>query len=715
MHLLKVTVLTAICCLLGACGETFNNPHPPEPDDSVIHYSNFQIAPKHLDPALSYASDESLLIDQIYEPPLGYHFLKRPYQLVPLSARTLPEISYLNSDKQPVDIDAADLAYSRYIIRLNPQAHYQPHPAFAIGEDGLPLYLFQSAQASERYKQLDDFPVSASRAVHANDFLYQIKRLADPKNKSPMLGFMAQYIVGMKEFSSRLGQLKRNGWLDLDQYSMEGLELIDQHSFSILIKGRYPQFSYWLAMHFFAPVPPEADRFYNNPGFKEKNLTLDWYPIGSGPFMMTRNDPNSKIVLERNPNFRPAYYPAEGEPGDREKGLLNDAGKRIPFIDKAIYSQEKSILALWTKFLQGYYDRSGDNHANTQGVFDQAFIVGPEGIELSEEMQSHQLSVSEDVKPSIFYFGFNMRDPLVGGYSERARKLRQALSIAYNQEEAIDIFMNGGAVSAQGPIPPGIPGYIKGEAGINPYIYDWVDGAAKRKSLDYARQLLSEAGYPNGRDAKTGKPLKIFFDVQSQATGTSSMEWQRRQFEALGVQLEFRPSDWNRFREKLMTGNAQLFSHGWLADYPDPENFLFLLYGPESPLLCNCDGANNTNYANAEYDQLFIQMRQMQQGPERDAIVSKMIDIMRRDAVWMSGYHPLEYFLNNPWVANAKRHGISKNVLKYLRIDPALREQKQHQWNQPVIWPLLLALAVVSLVFLPAVTAYRRRQNQTIN
>ncbi len=186
-----------------------------------------------------------------------------------------------------------------------------------------------------------------------------------------------------------------------------------------------------------------------------------------------------------------------------------------------------------------------------------------------------------------------MRDPVVGGYTEDKRKLRQALQIAFLTEEYINVFYKGNGIAAHSPIPPGIPGYLPGEAGMNPYVYDWVDGEARRKSIEYARQLLAEAGYPNGRDARTGEPLKIFIDVQSQAIDNTSMNWIDRVFAEIGVQVEFRPADFNRTREKLLTGNTQIFSHGWLADYPDPENFLFLLYGPESPLVCDCDGANN--------------------------------------------------------------------------------------------------------------------------
>ena len=715
MHLIHRLLCPVFCLTLLACGEVYNNPNPPETGEEIIHYTNFQLAPKHLDPAISYSSDESLLIDQIYEPPLGYHFLKRPYELVPLSAIGLPEVEFLDSEKNPIAPDDENIAYTRYTIRLNPESHYQPHPAFAKARDGTPLYLFDSEVESDIYRTIADFPMTDSRPLHANDFIYQIKRLADPTNKSPMLGFMAQYIDGMSEFTQMLGSIDRSEWVSLNNHDMRGLELIDEHTFRITLNTQYPQFVYWLAMHFFAPIPPEVERFYQNPGFKEKNLTLDWYPVGTGPYMMTRNNPNAEIVLERNPNFRTEYFPSEGEESDIHNGFLQDAGKQLPLIDKAIYRLEKSVLPLWTKFLQGYYDRSGESHANTQGFFDQAFIVGPDGLTMSEEMEAHDLTISEDVKPSIYYYGFNMLDPVVGGYTEEARKLRQALSIAYNVEDFIDIFQNGGAIAAQGPLPPGIPGHIEGESGINPYVYEWVDGEPRRKPLEYARQLLTEAGYPNGRNVKTGEPLRIFFDVQSQATGPSLMEWQRRQFEAIGVQLEFRPTDWNRFREKLLTGNTQVFTHGWLADYPDPENFLFLLYGPESPLVCECDGANNSNYQNDEFDALFRQMRKMAAGPERDDAVARMVDMVREDAVWMSGYHTREYYLNNPWLHNTKRHGISKNALKYLRVNPELRAAKQVEWNRPVLWPIFTLLTIVILMLIPTIRAYRRRQQLTVN
>ena len=710
----ELTVLFA-AFLLTACSGPWNNPHQETSSDLMVYNTNFQLPPKHFDPAISYSTDESMLIDQIYEPPLSYHFLKRPYELIPAAAESMPEIRYFDLQMNEVTHDNPDVAYSEYLIRLKPGIKFQPHPAFVKSTDGSYQYHFGSVEEGKTFSSIEDFPQSGSRQLDADDYLYQIKRLADPQNKAPLIGFMAQYIVGMSKLTDELRNTERDGWLDLRQFDMDGLKRLDQDTFSITIKGVYPQFSYWLAMHFFAPIPWEADRFYKNPGFEQKNLTLDWYPIGTGPYMMTRNDPNREIILERNPNYRDDYYPSEGAPGDREAGLLADAGQKIPFIDKAIYSLDKEVLPMWTKFLQGYYDRSGENHGNVTQNFDQALNIGPDGLELTDDMQDREITLSADVKPAIYYMGFNMLDDVVGGYSEERKKLRQAIAIAWNTEEYIEIFRNGTALPYMGPIPPGINGYLDGEEGINPYTHDWKNGKAVRKDIEHARQLMTEAGYPDGRDAKTGEPLKLYLDVQAQATSKSVQDWQKRQLKELGIELEFRSTDWNRYKEKIKTGNHQLFTYGWLADYPDPENFLFLLYGPESPLVCECDGTNSANYNSPDYNTLFKQMKTMQPGAERDVLIARMLDMIRTDVPWFTGEYPKEYYLNNQWVSNTKRHGISKATLKYLKIDSELRREKQVAWNQPNLTPLLAGTGLFILLFIPAIKAYRRRQKLVIS
>ncbi len=550
-----------------------------------------------------------------------------------------------------------DIAYSVYEIRIRPGIRYQPHPAFAANAAGRLAYHALTPKDLERVSALSDFPLTGTRELVAEDYVYQIKRLAHPRLHSPIFGVMADYIVGLAEYADTLAKAdaaasRRNepAYLDLTRHPLEGAVVVDRYTYRITVKGKYPQLVYWLAMPFFAPMPPEADRFYSQPGMAGKNLTLDWYPVGTGPYMLVENNPNRRMVLERNPNFHGERYPDEGEPGDRAAGLLTDAGQALPFIDQAVYSLEKETIPYWTKFLQGYYDLSGIGSDS----FDQAVqFTGQGEVALTESMEAKGIRLVTSVETSSFYLGFNMLDPVVGGHSERARALRQAISIAYDDDEFISIFRNGRGTAAQGPIPPGIFGHLDGREGINRYVYDWADGSPRRKSINEAKRLLAEAGYPNGRDATTGKPLRLHFDVPAGGPDDKArLDWVRKQFAKLDLELEIRDTDYNRFQDKMLNGNAQLFQWGWNADYPDPENFLFLLYGPNAKVGKN--GENAANYANPEFDRLFERMKNMDNGPARQAIIDRMVEIVRRDAPWAFGFHPKQFMLHHGWYLNAK-------------------------------------------------------------
>ena len=190
----------------------------------------------------------------------------------------------------------------------------------------------------------------------------------------------------------------------------------------------------------------EAERFYAQPGMQQNNLTLDWWPVGSGPYYLSGNNPNQRMVLTRNPNFSGETYPAEGESGDKETGFLADAGKKLPLIDEVVFSLEKETIPYWNKFLQGYYDTAGISSDS----FDQAVSVSVGGeANVTEEMRVQGIQLSTSVATSTMYMGFNFLDATVGGDSERARKLRRAISIAVDYEEFISIFANGRGVSAQ--------------------------------------------------------------------------------------------------------------------------------------------------------------------------------------------------------------------------------------------------------------------------
>ncbi|MDP2809439.1 MAG: ABC transporter substrate-binding protein [Rhodocyclaceae bacterium] len=697
--------LPVILFMLAGCGPSWNDPYPASDRGRNILYTAFTDRPKHLDPVQSYSEDEITFTAQIYEPPLQYHYLKRPYDLVPATAAEVPKPRYRDVRGRPLpdDAESARIAFTDYVVAIRPGIRYQPHPAFAE----------QPADIS-RYARLADFPNHGTRELTAEDYVYGIKRLAHPRLHSPILGLMSEYIVGLGDLAGILqaGQKsvpagRRDEWIDLRRFPLAGVEAVDRYRYRIRIKGKYPQFLYWLAMPFFAPMPWEADRFHSQSGMAEKNLTLDWYPIGTGPYMLTENNPNARMVLEHNPNFRGEPYPCEGEPGDREQGLLADCGKAMPFIDRVVFTREKEQIPYWNKFLQGYYDASGISSDS----FDQAVQVGGGGeVTLTDAMREQGIVLTTSVATSTFYMGFNMLDPLVGsGGGERARKLRQAISIAIDQEEFISIFQNGRGIAAQGPIPPGIFGHIEGRAGINPEMYDWAEGQPRRKGVDIAKKLLAEAGWPNGRDAATGEPLVINLDTTATGVGAKSrIDWLNKQFQKIDVQINVRSTDYNRFQEKIRKGAVQLFYFGWNADYPDPENFLFLLYGPQGKV--KHQGENAANYANPEYDRLFDQMRAMENSPKRQVIIDRMLEILRRDTPWIWGFHPKDYTLRHDWLANRKPTKVGNNTLKYQRVDAPLRERMRDEWNRPLWWPLILATALAAALLLPAFRAHQRRE-----
>lgn len=712
---MRAAVAAMLVLLAGACtDQPWNSPYSRELHGRNILYDAFSERPKHLDPVSSYSENEALLLGQIYEPPLQYHFLKRPYELEPLTAAAVPKPRYLDADRRPLaaDAPAEAVAYSVYRIRIRPGIRYQPHPALARDALGELRYHDLDPQRIAGLHTLADFPDSGTRELQAADYVYQIKRMAHPRVHSPLFGLMSGYIVGLAQLGRTLaGAAADSGsegaWIDLRAYDLEGVRVIDPLTYEITIHGKYPQFVYWLAMNFFAPMPWEADRFYAQPGLGERNISLDWYPIGTGPFMLAENNPNRRMLMLRNPNFRGEPYPASGNPGDAEAGLLDDAGRTMPFIDGALYSLEREVIPEWNKFLQGYYDTA----SVSSDAFDQAIrFTGDGGLELTEQMQARDIELVTAVAATTSYMGFNMRDPVVGGDGARARLLRQAISIAVDYEEFIAIFLNGRGIPAQGPLPPGIFGHREGEAGINTQVYEWVDGRGRRKALEEARRLLAEAGYPNGRDRDSGRALVLNFDSAAAGPGSKAMfDWLRKQFAKLGIQLVIRATDYNRFQDKMRKGTAQIFQWGWNADYPDPENFLFLLYGPNAK--AETGGENAANYANPRFDRLFERMKVMANGPERQAIIDEMVDLARADAPWIWGFHPVSFVLHHAWYRNAYPNLMARNTLKYKRIDADLRARKRADWNQPVLWPIGLTLLALMLSLVPAWNSYRRREH----
>lgn len=730
-RLWRIAAVAIVAGLVAACtpDTPVNSPYPAGAMKENTLYTAFvKRSPKYLDPASSYSTDETPYTYNIYEPLYAYHYLKRPYELIPRAAQEISHPVYLDAqgNRLPDDAPGDTIAESVYDIKIRPDIRYQPHPAFARRDDGSYAYFPLAAGELDDKFYLPDFPLTGSRELTADDFVYAFRRLASPRVVSPIYSLMADYVVGMKEYGDHLRERDKAQrttvpagsrdlpWLDLrEPDGFDGVQAVDPHTLRIRVKGKYPQFKYWLAMTFTAPIPWEADRFYSQPGMAAHDLSLNTWPVGTGPYMLVESLPNWRHVLARNPNYHGEPYPCEGEPEDRANGMLADCGKPTPFIDRAVFSVEKEALPLSGKFLQGYYDIPQVE----RGEYGVAMLVAAgDSPDKAQRYREHGIRLPTTVETSNWYMGFNWLDPIVGqgdtpARAEKNRKLRQAISIAFDWEEYINVFEDGQAAPAYGPVPPGVLGYQPLPEGNNPVVYDLVDGKPVRKSLDVARKLLAEAGYPGGRSAETGAPLVLYYDAMTGGGASPQFDWMRRQLAKLGIQMDVRSTDYNRFQDKMRRGTAQLFLWGWNADYPDAENFLFLLYGPNAK--AKAGGENAANYENPEFDKLFEQMKFLDDGPEKEAIIARMVKLVQQDAVWMFGWFPMSGGAYQQWVGNAKPTQMVRNTLQYMKLDPPLRDQKVDEWNRPLWWPLALIVLLVAIAVIPSYITLRRRERQT--
>ncbi len=723
----RAWLCTGVLAVAGLAG--CNN--SPWPDGSaktnLVYSAMMENTPRHLDPTASYWANDTLVTYQVYEPPYAYHYLKRPFELVAKSAAKVVMPTYLdkNGDPLPEDAPGDQVAESVYNVPITPGILFQPHPAFAKDAQGKYLYhQMKAGELGERRSPLD-FEQSGTRELVAEDFVYALKRHATTRITTPIFGVFSEYVIGLKDYGDLIKKEDaklRAGldpasldkpFLDFRNWPMAGATAPEKHLLRIRLHGKYPQWKYWMQMTFTAPIPWEADAFYAQPGMAERGLTLDTWPVGTGPFMMTEYKKDRRIVMKRNPNYRGVPYPCEGAPGDKEKGLLDDCGKKTPFIDGIVATVEREATPQKNKFRDGFYDLE---------VFERTDMGKTYLVEMndSEEVRADYLRkgfnfpLYSDVNSYII--GFNMLDPILGQgdtpeMTERNRKLRQAISMAIDWDEYSKVFPKKAGQTAMSPLPEGIPGSREGTAeGVNPVTHRFENGKYVRRSLDEARKLMVEAGYPEGRDAKSGRPLVVNYDFYAPPTPERKPEidWVVKQFAKLGIQLEVRATDNNQFQDKVRKGKHQVFWSGWNADYPDAENFLFLFYGPNAKSVS--DGENTANYQNPEFDKLFALLKTLDDGPAKQEVIDKMVKILQHDAPWSFGFYPFASTAAQSWVQNSKPAILIRDHGRYLKLDSAQRVAKLAEWNRPVWWPLLLILALAAAGVMVARTSLRRRE-----
>ncbi|MBN2195109.1 MAG: hypothetical protein JW751_19990 [Polyangiaceae bacterium] len=649
-----------------------NDPYPSTDAPVKVLYRPFDEAPKTLDPAVAYTTTAHDISGLVNATLLEYHYLKRPYVLVPGLARAVPTAELRG-------------AQTVYRFELLSDLIYQDDACFGAHHGG-----------------------ARTRPVTARDVEFELMRIADPEVNSPALEPFA-HVVDLLAFRQRLTALRAAdpavAVLPVpEQYArarrIAGVAVTSDTVLELALAEPYPQILYWFTMPFTAPMPWEAVAFYDG---QEGRPHLADHPVGAGPYRIVEYDKQSRIVLERNDNWHGARHPEWRAPGTvfpvdvpaEDLGVTvpnTTPGAPLPFIERVELRREKERIPAFNKFLQGYYDASG--------IVKESFDKVVQNDRLSPEMSERGIALRKSVEPAIYYVGFNMDDRVLGAPGgNRAQRLRQAMSLAIDAEEYLRLFLNGRGVPAQSLLPPGIFGFEP--AYRNPY---------RTPDLPRAKRLLAEAGYPGGIDPATGAPLRLTFDTgDTSAEGRLNYTYYINSWRRLGIDVELQATSYNRFQEKMREGGFQIFNWGWVADYPDPENFMFLLWSKMSRKANN--GPNTANYSDPGFDALFLRMKAMESGPKRLSIIREMRRRLEEDCPWIPMFYPEQYSLYHGWLHNVKPFGMSTPQAKYYDLDPALRAERRRVWNRPVLWPAFLALGLLLALVAPGIaTFFRERQ-----
>lgn len=583
---LSVTLALALVLSLGV----FVSGCSKKQDDSVKTLNMSIIAKvKGFDPI--YANDlyAAMEIAKVYEGLLEYHYLKRPFTLIPNLAEAMPEVS----------------------------------------KDGL-TYTFKIRQGVS-FQADKAFGEAKSRELTADDFVYSLKRLADPKLQAQGWWLLDGKIKGLNDWRDKYASADVVNYAD----DIEGLKAIDKYTLQFKLVKPFPQFLYALAMPFTFAVAKEVVEFYGQQFLN--------HPIGTGPFMIEGGeyDQSNKIVYVKNPTFREKLYPSEGADDFAKKGFLADAGKRLPLVERIEVNIIEESQPRWLNFNKGKLDYIGIPKDN----FDSAIIPGKG---LADEFVNKGIQLEVYPAMDVTYIAFNHDHQLF-----KNLKLRQAMSLAHKGAEALKLFYNDQGVLAQGIIPPGIGGYDKNYA--NPFTQD---------DIAKAKKLLAEAGYPEGK----GLP-EITYDITSSTVARQMSEFFQANMKEIGISIKIVQNTWPELQKKIVNRNIMTWGMAWSADYPDAENFLQLLYCPNK-----APGANGSNFCDPKFDEMFRKASVMQDSPARTALYSQMNQYSAEQVPLIFGIHRLNFVIAQKWLKNYISSDFETGREQYLNID--LEEKK---------------------------------------
>ncbi len=543
---------------------------------------------KSLDPMKQFDSASSDIIKNVYDTLLQYHYLARPYELVPGLLAKMPE----------------------------------------KGADGLTYTL----TLREGVKFIDDecFSGGKGREVKADDVIYSIKRFSDSNVNVLSYTLIKGFVEGLDEFRDATKELGKK--TDYSKLDIAGVKKIGSHQLSIKFTSGNPLAFYPLAFSGLSIVPKEAVDYYGD--------AFEQHPVGTGPFFVKEYSRRGTLILAKNPNYFEGYPDTEIINSQSKEGVT-DAKKKLPLIDEVHLPLIEERQPAMLKFLLGELDWVTMNPDDFPKLAyrdqDGSFHLKPEYAAKYEMYAEPALSTT--------YISFNMNDPLLG----KNRALRQAIGYAMNVQKWINLLRNGRGT----PLKTIVPHSIAGSEHYFTFEY-------YTQNVEVAKRKLSEAGFPDGK----GLP-ELTMDLRStDEVARRDFEFMRNELTAVGIRIKGNFQTFSNFLKRVDAGNYQIAEAGWIADYPDAENFYQLLYCPNK-----VPGPNHGSYCNPEYDKLYESAKFMTNGPARFEIFKKMSEIVREDAPVIIRYSHLSFGLYNRRLSNMKRNMMINAPFKYLSIE----------------------------------------------
>ncbi len=497
-----------------------------------------------------------------------------------------------------------------YVFKLRKGIYYPPDPAFK----------------------------GRRRELVAEDFVYAFKRFIDPKNRSPWAFMIEGKIVGLDELAEAA---KKSGKFDYNA-SVPGMQALDSHTLRFRLKKTDYNFLYITAHVPFGSMAREVVEAYGD--------DLQAHPVGTGPYVLKQWTRGARIVLEANPDYRGFTWDfAAVDPAWDDAVVAAMKGKRMPQIGRVEISIIEEDQSRWLAFNQKELDYLALPATFRPQVFDA-------DNKLKADWKDQGVTLYRAIDPDIGYTYFNFRDPLVGGFGKEKIALRRAVIMAYNLDDEIRVIRKYQAVAAEMPIPAGVVGHDPAYRSINRY------------DPRLANKLLDRFGYRKGKDGfrtlPDGKPL-----VLRQATGSSAIErdfnelW-KKSMDAIGVRMVF---DVGKFSDHIKASKAcQLMMWGaaWIADYPDGDNFMQLLYGP------NTGQSNNGCYESKSFDAFYEKSTRLPSSPERNFLFLEMTRQMEVDGAWSLHVSRERNQLIRPWVKGYKKHPVLHGEFVYMDLEP---------------------------------------------